>query len=199
VDGLQAVQARIAEIQSQFARVAPAPVRRATPASAPTSAPSFATALAAASNSGELTPAKRLSPGQYGKLTPPAELAKYGNGKIPADALKSIGVGDNRLYAPAADAFVRMNADAKAAGITIGVNDSYRSYEEQVQLAKEKGLYSQGGLAANPGSSNHGWGLALDLDLNSAAQKWMRDNGYKYGFAEDTAREPWHWGYRPAA
>jgi hypothetical protein len=26
----------------------------------------------------------------------------------------------------------------------------------------------------------------------------MRENGWRYGFVEDTPREPWHWGFRPA-
>ena len=40
--------------------------------------------------------------------------------------------------------------------------------------------------------------IALDLDLDASAQKWMRENGWKYGFVEDVPREPWHWTYRPA-
>jgi D-alanyl-D-alanine carboxypeptidase len=24
----------------------------------------------------------------------------------------------------------------------------------------------------------------------------MRENGAKYGFKEDTPREPWHWGFK---
>jgi LAS superfamily LD-carboxypeptidase LdcB len=92
-----------------------------------------------------------------------------------------------------------MRADAAASGVQIGVTDSYRDYGTQVSLAQRKGLYSQGGLAAAPGSSNHGWGMALDLDLDGAAQSWMRENAWRYGFVEDTPREPWHWGYRPAA
>ena len=151
----------------------------------------------ASTGSGALTPAARLAPGQYPKLSPPAELVGYGNGRIPADRLTSIGVGSHKLYAPAAQAYKAMTADAAAAGITIGITDSYRSYESQVELAGRKGLYSQGGLAATPGTSNHGWGLAVDLDLNPAAQQWMRDNGWRYGFVEDTPREPWHWAYRP--
>lgn len=146
-----------------------------------------------------LTPAQRLSPGQYPKLQPPAELQAYGNGRIPTDRLESIGIGSHKLYAPAAQAFKQMVQAARSEGVTIGVTDSYRTYDQQVSLAQRKGLYSQGGLAATPGTSNHGWGLALDLDLDGAAQQWMRDNGWKYGFAEDTPREPWHWGYRPAA
>lgn len=148
---------------------------------------------------GPLGPAIKRAPGDYGKLEPPAELVAYGNGRIPAQALEPIGVGDHRLWAPAAAAFRQLRADAAAAGVQIGVTDSYRDYGTQVSLAQRKGLYSQGGLAATPGSSNHGWGMALDLDLDATAQAWMRENAWRYGFVEDTPREPWHWGYRPAA
>jgi LAS superfamily LD-carboxypeptidase LdcB len=41
--------------------------------------------------------------------------------------------------------------------------------------------------------------MAVDLDLDDSAQAWMRENAWRYGFVEDTPREPWHWGYRPAA
>jgi hypothetical protein len=146
-----------------------------------------------------LGPAVKRATGDYGKLEPPAELVAYGNGRIPAQALEPIGVGDHRLWAPAAASFRQLRADAAAAGVQIGVTDSYRDYGTQVSLAQRKGLYSQGGLAASPGSSNHGWGMALDLDLDSTAQAWMRENAWRYGFVEDTPREPWHWGYRPAS
>ncbi len=154
-------------------------------------------AIGGVTRTGARTPATRLAPGKYPRLTPPAELVGYGNGRIPADRLTSIGVGSHKLYAPAAQAYKAMTADAAAQGVTIGITDSYRSYESQVDLAGRKGLYSQGGLAATPGTSNHGWGLAVDLDLDATAQQWMRDNGWKYGFVEDTPREPWHWAYRP--
>jgi LAS superfamily LD-carboxypeptidase LdcB len=81
--------------------------------------------------------------------------------------------------------------------VTVGITDSYRSYDEQVDLAKRKGLYSQGGLAAQPGTSDHGWGMAADLDLNAKALSWMRANGEKYGFDENVPRESWHWTYSP--
>ena len=57
-----------------------------------------------------------------------------------------------------------------------------------MDLARRKGLYSQGGLAAKPGTSDHGWGRSTDLDLDSKALTWMRANGAKYGFAEDVPR-----------
>lgn len=124
----------------------------------------------------------------------PTDLAKYGNGKIPASALSDIG-GGHRLWQPAAEGFKKMMAAARAAGVEIGVTDSYRSYEQQVDVAERKGLYSQGGLAAKPGTSDHGWGKSVDLDLNPEAQAWMRANGKKYGFVEDVPREPWHWTF----
>ncbi len=123
----------------------------------------------------------------------PAELAAYGNGRIPTDALAPIGVGSHRLWAPAAAAFTDMVAAAAADGITIGVTDSYRSYAAQVDVAERKGLYINGGLAAVPGTSKHGWGKAVDLDLGAAAQQWMRTHGPAFGFVENVPREPWHW------
>jgi hypothetical protein len=127
----------------------------------------------------------------------PMDLAAYGNGKIPASALRPVGNTGHKLWAPAADSLSALMADAKRAGVNIGITDSYRPYAEQVDLAKRKGLYSQGGLAAKPGTSDHGWGMAVDLDLDSKAQAWMRANAGKYGFVEDTPREPWHWAYTP--
>jgi LAS superfamily LD-carboxypeptidase LdcB len=108
-------------------------------------------------------------------------------------------MGDHRLWAPAADAMQRMIADARSQGVTIGITDSYRDLASQERLAATKGPYSQGGLAATPGTSNHGWGVATDLDLDDRALQWMRENGWRYGFVEDVPREPWHWTYRPAS
>lgn len=127
----------------------------------------------------------------------PAELAAFGNGRIPAGSLSPIGHGQHRLWAPATAAFRDMERAAKAAGVHIGVTDSYRSFAQQVAVAKEKGLYSQGGLAAKPGTSDHGWGRSLDLRLDAAAQSWMRANAGRYGYAEDVPREPWHWTFTP--
>ena len=206
LDGIRAIQARVAQLQAMTGAVAPVRSEPAVRSSfaTPTTPTSFAASLAQAQGLGSSTAAGALraavkkSPGAYGTMVVPPELQQYGNGKIPEHALQSIGVGEFRLSSQAAASFRQMHADAKAAGVNIGVNDAYRTYEEQVDLANRKGLYSQGGLAATPGKSNHGWGLAVDLDLDDRAQAWMRENAHKYGFVEDVAREPWHWGYRPA-
>jgi len=127
----------------------------------------------------------------------PTELKRYGNGTVPTSALTEISGTQHRLWEPAATSFEALRAAAKADGVDIGITDSYRTFDTQVDLARRKGLYTAGGLAAQPGTSDHGWGTALDLKLDPAAQSWMRQNAGAYGFVEDTPREPWHWGYHP--
>lgn len=87
----------------------------------------------------------------HAHVQPPAELLAHGNGRIPPAALAPIGVGNHRMWSPAAAAFQQMTAAAAAGGVRVGVTDSYRSYDQQVDLAARKGLYSEGGLAADPG------------------------------------------------
>ena len=129
----------------------------------------------------------------------PTDLAAYGNGKIPASALEPVGTTGHKLWGPAAEALTRMMSEAEKDGVHIGITDSYRPYAEQVDLARRKGLYSQGGLAAKPGTSEHGWGMAADLDLNSKALAWVRENAAKYGFYNTAPRESWHWGFKPSS
>lgn len=127
----------------------------------------------------------------------PLELIAHGNGRVPDHALSTIRGSGHSLWSPAARSFEAMQDAAAREGVAIGITDSYRTYESQVSLAASKGLYSQGGLAARPGTSDHGWGIATDLRLDATAQAWMRTNAARYGFVEDVPREPWHWAYRP--
>jgi hypothetical protein len=129
----------------------------------------------------------------------PPELAKYGNGRIPTGELESIGIGEHRMWSPAAEAFTAMRTAAAGAGVTIGVTDSYRNYDQQVDLARRKGLYKDGGLGAVPGTSEHGWGRAVDVDVNGVGLAWMRSHAAAFGFTENTPREPWHWGFEGVA
>lgn len=136
--------------------------------------------------------------GGFGSMQVPAGLQQYGNGRIPPNLLTPIRQAGHRLYAPAAAAWDQLVGAASADGVQIRITDSYRSYEQQVDLAERKGLYKNGGLAAVPGTSNHGWGLAVDADVTDPeAIEWMRANAPKFGFVEAVPREPWHWEYRP--
>ncbi|HJT94079.1 MAG TPA: M15 family metallopeptidase [Mycobacterium sp.] len=178
---VESVQLRIAAI-SQFAGVRRPP--------APSRGASFDAALQDA-----IATSDRSS--SLSSSGAPSELARFGNGKVPASALEPVGRTGHRMWAPAARALTRLIDDAAAQGVTIGVTDSYRSFDAQLRVAQEKGLYRSGGLAATPGTSNHGWGRSADLDLSPRALAWMREHASEYGFEADVARESWHWTYTP--
>lgn len=193
MDGITAITQRMAAIQATVASLAP-PTPVASRASVAASSATFGAALDKAVS--ETALAKAPAPAPVFVDGVPADLAAYGNGRIPKEALDQVGSTQHRLWAPAAGAFEDLLDAAARDGVEIGITDSYRSYDAQVDVAKRKGLYSQGGLAAVPGTSPHGWGLAVDLKLDATAQAWMRANGDRFGFVEDTPREPWHWVYR---
>jgi zinc D-Ala-D-Ala carboxypeptidase len=194
--GIEGVQGRITDIQSRIIALQTQAAGTATKSASTTSATS-GTEFASYLNDAVATQGTANKTYTLNSKGIPTDLAAYGNGKIPPTALGEVGSTGHKLWSPAAESLNKMIADAKKDGVTIGITDSYRSYDEQVDVARRKGLYSQGGLAAKPGTSEHGWGMATDLDLNSKAQTWMRANGEKYGFVENVPREPWHWAYKP--
>ena len=192
MDGISAVTTRISEIR---ALLHPASMQTASPVRQAAGSTSLGAGRAAGLSFADAL-ARAAGPPDADALSVTELKATYANGRIPATALAPIGDSGHRLAAPAAAAFGDLQAAARRDGVSIGVTDSYRSYDAQVDVARRKGLYSQGGLAAQPGTSQHGWGLAVDLDLDSRAQAWMRANGPRFGFVEDTPREPWHWAYQ---
>jgi D-alanyl-D-alanine carboxypeptidase len=189
LEALAAVQARMAEIRGTIASLAPPPSAAAGNA--------FATSFAAATATSNVSLMDRAAP--QGELRVPPELASYGNGRIPLEMMQPVGDGSERLFGPAAAAFRRMASDAWRAGVDLRVSDGYRNIDDQHRLADELGLYRDGGLAAVPGTSTHGWGLSVDVDTDSAgAVEWLRENAAAYGFFDDVPGEPWHWTYRPS-
>lgn len=124
------------------------------------------------------------------------------NGLLSDDELCSIA-GDHRLRADAAATYTAMDAAFTAAfGAPLALTDSYRSYDSQVRLYGQKP-----GLAARPGTSNHGWGIAVDVfggvdSYGSAEHAWLVEHGRTYGWinpewarAGGSRPEPWHWEF----
>ncbi len=110
----------------------------------------------------------------------------------------------HRLRTDAAMAMNALNAARVAAtGGKLCVTDSYRSYAEQVDVFRRKPT-----LAATPGRSQHGWGLAVDLcggvqNFGSEAHRWMQLNAPQYGWVHPpwarqggSKPEAWHWEYK---
>ena len=120
-----------------------------------------------------------------------------GNGRLSMSQLKQVEPG-HFLHPYVADKFTQMKQDAASQGVNLNINNAYRSYEKQVEMANRLGLYSRGGKAAVPGTSNHGWGTAVDLNVrsNPGAFQWLQANAAKYGF-NNIPREPWHWEIKP--
>jgi len=122
-------------------------------------------------------------------------MSQYHNGYIPLNVMTEIP-GGGYLRPDAAAAYMDMYRAAAADGVTITVGAggaAYRTFQQQVDLAEDKGLYSEGGLAAVPGTSLHGWGIAIDAGEGRQRQ-WLAQNANKYGFST-ISREPWHWQY----
>ncbi|MQA88567.1 MAG: peptidase M15 [Streptosporangiales bacterium] len=129
--------------------------------------------------------------------------AQYPNGLVPQWALCPLPQSGELLRADAALAFYQLNAAYAARfGSNLCVTDSYRS------LAEQQSIYAQRpGLAAVPGRSLHGLGMAVDFcggvqDSGSAAYNWMAANAGRFGWyhpswAQSSQFEPWHWEYDP--
>jgi hypothetical protein len=132
------------------------------------------------------------------------DLSAFPNGRLPLALLCPVwGAPGRYLRADAEYAFDRMShAYAQAFGTPICVTDAYRSYEDQVRVARERP-----GFAARPGTSNHGWGTATDLcggieRFGTATHAWMLANAPLFGWFHPSWAEPsgslpeaWHWEF----
>ena len=114
------------------------------------------------------------------------------NGKLKDNQLKSVGDG-HRLWIPAANAYLSMKEAARRDGVNFILSDGYRDYAGQVEMKQKYGKD-----AAEPGTSLHGWGKAIDIS-SPGAQEWIVKNGRKYGWIRPSwaswSYEPWHFEY----
>ncbi|MFF3064640.1 M15 family metallopeptidase [Oerskovia sp. NPDC057915] len=133
--------------------------------------------------------------------------AQYANGQLPDSALCPLAFAPGQsLRCDAAEQLEALAAEyQKAFGKPLRITDSYRSYDDQVAVKAAKPF-----LAAVPGTSQHGWGLAIDVGSpvstgKSAEYLWMRLHAPDYGWDNPTwARpdgrkpEPWHFEFYAA-
>ena len=118
------------------------------------------------------------------------------NGKIPDSELQSLS------FSPSD----KMHKKAET-GTDLTINEAYRDCDTQIAYATPGNPRYQGGAAkpAPPCGSNHGWGLAVDINVGgtgSNVYKWLEANAHKYGYVHPAwakpggeKPEPWHWEY----
>jgi hypothetical protein len=135
---------------------------------------------------------------------PPGAWGGHENGRIPPEALCPLaGAPSHRLRCDAAASYAEMATAYRARfGTRLCITDSYRPYEAQVTTAERKP-----DLAAKPGTSNHGWALAVDLcgganDFGTRQHRWLQANAPTFGWHQPrwatktgTRPEPWHWEF----
>jgi len=130
--------------------------------------------------------------------------AEYQNGRIPPEALCELDFAPGKTLR--CDAAVQLEALAaefhKEFGYALKITDAYRPYEDQVRLKAIKPY-----LAAVPGTSQHGWGLAIDVGGSvpsgtSREYVWMRMHAPDYGWdnpawarPNGSKPEPWHFEF----
>ena len=154
----------------------------------------------------------------------PSSLQGQQNGKVDADLLRSVTTpgGTATLVTPANRSWLALEDAARKDGFTLGPYSTYRSYASQEKLFTQRytteqiattdrkvwnhtRYYKKPGVpvTAAPGTSNHGWGLALDLRSNDyplqyenhPAVVWLKANAARFGFSAEIQSEKWHWRY----
>ncbi len=132
----------------------------------------------------------------------PAQRAGGANGLLATQDLCTLWDGRTRLRADAASALTELNNMYVARyGADMCIESGYRSLAEQRAVKA-----TRGGLAASPGKSNHGWGLAIDFCKSmtyGTRWDWLLQNGPVFGFVNPEWAKPggggpqerWHWEY----
>ena len=133
-------------------------------------------------------------PGQVNAMLDPAYLSKADDACM--------------IATPAQPSLTALFAAARADGIDLGHGDCYRPYDQQVAARNNACGRGACPCAAVPGTSQHGWGKAVDFfyrgyqidNFASRAYIWMKANAARFGwnhpaFGEPNGacEEPWHW------
>jgi LAS superfamily LD-carboxypeptidase LdcB len=165
----------------------------------------------------------------------PADLANQRNGKLTPCVLAPVmfaGVGHSSLHPLAKrawDALVIACHNETGVSLTAtSVADAYRTYDRQESLFRRRYRDTYNPLtcstafklwngvkwwqlrgtamAAVPGTSNHGWALAVDsaiwtgsanvgINTNRVSWAWMLAHAVEFGWSWEVQSEPWHIRY----
>lgn len=152
------------------------------------------------------TPQRERLPAWLRSCRTEAQGPTGANGQIADANLCELPEGGFHLRGDAARAWWRLSARyEREFGEPPCLTDAYRS------LASQQRLYaSKPGLAARPGTSNHGWGVAVDLcggvqSFGTREYEWLSVNAAKVGWTNPgwarrsgSRPEPWHWEFNGA-
>lgn len=123
------------------------------------------------------------------------------NGRLDTNKLSDADGKGNLMWTNAAYYYQEMVKAASKDGADLTIGNSYRTYDRQVTLKAQKGH-----MAATPGKSNHGWGMAIDFafgsNQGSTGFRWLTAHAVKFHFHWLNERtkspfEPWHWEFDP--
>lgn len=152
----------------------------------------------------------------------PAGITAADNGKMPESKLKKIYCGS--LYCDAARAWLAMIRAAAKDKVFLNVNSTFQTYrkiDSQIAVFKKRfdpvdtsadftidavrveyedriwQLKPDKVYAAVPGTSSHGFGLAVDIGNESLdyVRPWLNKNAESFGFVREYSFEPWHFTY----
>jgi len=182
--------------------------KKAIPCNQP--APSGADGASSASAGGHPTsapPATVPQGSDCGKYATEKPQSILGNGNVKYSVVKILpehivdpSQQDNMMTLPTACAFNKMANAARQQSVIIKIRSAFRTLARQQYFwgCYRSGRCNGGNLAAHPGTSNHGKGQALDLNVEgSGVLAWLNRNAGKYGFRRTVPSENWHWEYLP--
>ena len=149
------------------------------------------------------------------KVILPTIVAHCKPGELPANMLVDVKPYGKLLFS-VADCWLAWRDRAFAEGIKTfkptSANDCYRSYSTQMvawnqrmttvpqagktpRVFQGKNWWLKDGFApiAQPGKSNHNWGISVDVSEASGARlEFMKATALDYGFSWELDSEPWH-------
>ncbi|GAB3714499.1 peptidoglycan-binding protein [Mariniluteicoccus flavus] len=157
-------------------------------------------ALMGSSNPTRPAPAVPGKGGPDTRYKHPKKSGAYRNGQLPSSILCTVPFSPKDKVAcymlPDLVAFNEAHKKMFGSNISItGNNNAYRPLSVQEHYWRTLPR----GQAARPGTSNHGWGLAIDISNvgghGTARYRWLNSNAGKYGFDDNVGHEAWHWEY----